>query len=518
MIAMVIGFSSCDSPTDVPANRTITTVTTTDLSSLESAMDNGGDYGNYGVSESPTLEYKVKNTSKEKAVIIQNIYLARGNQGFSLVNTKSPDTLDVASSSRNTATFSVKFTPSTLGVFEDEIVVKSATEKRYKVKVTVLQNSDIVDIENLNDLSKFKISAVQALVENADMVFPVDSSRIGISSIFGSAKDVQVTITNMDSARRLRIKDITFVNSGWATELVLRDLPAMPLILNKGGQSGSSATFTIRFNPTTPRTYANNLIRFGTTNRYTTLVTAYDNTALIEDEPQFLVVSPNSLVFAPTKLGETSSATVKIRNTSTTRSLLIGSTMKIGSHQDDFTVDGVTTNMILYPNNGSGAYERTITVRFSPKAVGNRIAKLVFGSNEAICPTLQLNGSVAGTDSGWVTITEHPELLRISPDTLDFGDVPIGTTVTRTITFSNTSTTKGLGINALGYIGNHISKFSISAPNFPLILDPNTGGTGHSRSISVSYTPTMAGEHVMGIVFGYTQTPNARIAIIGKGK
>lgn len=516
LVVVVIGISSCDSTTSVPANRTITTVTTTDLSLLEAVTDNGGDYGNYSVSESPTLEYKVKNSSKEKALVIQSITLALGNQGFSLVNIKSPDTLDITSSSRSIATIKVKFTPTVSGVFEDEIIVKSTTEKRYKVKVTVLQGSDIVDIENLDDMSKFEIYAQPALVEQPDMVFPIDSSRIGIYSTFGTPKDVQVTVTNMDQNRRLRISNIAFTQNNWASELFLRNLPSMPLILNKAGQNGSSATFAIRFNPAKPRTYANGLLQFGSTNRYTTLVTAYDSTVVIEDKPYLLVIEPNPLEFAPLKAGESASRTVKIRNISSSTPILIGRTTKGGANQDDFTIEGLESDILLntFGTNGS---ERTFTVRFSPKGPGNRTAKLVFGDNEFKETTLQITGSQATTDSSWVTITERPELLKITPDTLDFGDVPVGKTVTKTITFSNTSTTKGLGINALGYLGSHVSKFNISAPNFPLILDPNNGGSDNSRTLSISYTPTMTGGHSMIIVFGYTQTPNARVAIIGRG-
>ena len=201
-------------------------------------------------------------------------------------------------------------------------------------------------------------------------------------------------------------------------------------------------------------------------------------------------VSPTSLAFYVQLLNTTSSAkVVTITNTGTV-SLSITSITTSG----DFS----QTN-----NCGSslaGGAKCTINVTFTPTAIGTRSGTLSVNDNASTSPqTVALSGS--GT------------IVSVSPTSLSFGSVPVGTSSTaQTVTVTNTSSNTKVTISGVSLNGTNLSDFS----------QTNTCGSSLSPSssciVSVTFKPTATGSRkaTLGISDNGGASPQT-VALTGTG-
>jgi hypothetical protein len=138
---------------------------------------------------------------------------------------------------------------------------------------------------------------------------------------------------------------------------------------------------------------------------------------------------------------------------------------------------------------------QAFSVRFLPTAAGAQTGNLTITSND---PT---RASLVVTLSGTGTTASGPA-LSYSPASLAFGNVPVGTTQTLTLTVTNTGTaqlTGSLGVSA---------PFALT-PSDLGIMEP-----GASVNVRVSFTPPAAGP-VTGSILGASNDPNRRSFTIG---
>jgi N,N-dimethylformamidase beta subunit-like protein/HYDIN/CFA65/VesB family protein/centrosomal CEP192-like protein len=187
-------------------------------------------------------------------------------------------------------------------------------------------------------------------------------------------------------------------------------------------------------------------------------------------------LSPASLSFGPQQVGTTSSGqTVTLTNTGT-GPLTISSIGITGTNAGDF---GQTNTCPVSPSTLAAGANCTVSVRFSPSATGTRSASLSVTDDAPGSPqTVTLSGS--GTAPA-VTLT---------PATLSFGNQTVGTTsAAQTATLQNTGSAP-LTINSIGITGTNAGDF---AQTNTCPLSPSTLAPGSSCSISVTFSPTLAG-------------------------
>jgi Abnormal spindle-like microcephaly-assoc'd, ASPM-SPD-2-Hydin/Beta-propeller repeat len=117
---------------------------------------------------------------------------------------------------------------------------------------------------------------------------------------------------------------------------------------------------------------------------------------------------------------------------------------------------------------------------------------------------MQFNPSVVGPEGAFLTLTDNapgnPHVLALvgigagplallSPSSINFGSVPVGTTPSQGITLTNTGAgTPTLQISSIGVSGNNVSEFPLSADTCPTSLAP-----GVSCGFSITFTPSAVG-------------------------
>jgi probable HAF family extracellular repeat protein len=179
-------------------------------------------------------------------------------------------------------------------------------------------------------------------------------------------------------------------------------------------------------------------------------------------------LSPTSLTFSTQAIGTTSAAkTVTLKNTGTT-SLTISSIAITGTNAGDFAQTHTCGSSLA-----AGA-SCTFKVTFKPTASGTRSAALSVTDNAAGSPQkVTLNG--IGTTA------------KLSPTSMSFGTVAIGTTsAAKKVTLTNVGST-ALSITAIAITGTNAGDFA----------QTHTCGSslaaGASCSISVTFKPTASG-------------------------
>ena len=143
-----------------------------------------------------------------------------------------------------------------------------------------------------------------------------------------------------------------------------------------------------------------------------------------------------------------------------------------------FAFSGITLPVTL-----GAAQSATFTVSFAPQSVGSTTGSLLITSN-ASDPTLSvaLTGSGTGTTAGQLAVT---------PSSINFGSISIGTTQNQTGTLSATSAP--VTVSSLGVSG---AQFSVSGISFPVTI-----AAGSSVSFQVTFTPQVSGTSSANAMF-----------------
>jgi hypothetical protein len=205
-------------------------------------------------------------------------------------------------------------------------------------------------------------------------------------------------------------------------------------------------------------------------------------------------LSPTSVAFAVTQLGATSAGTaVTLKNTGT-GALSITSINITGTNPADFTR---TTTCGASLAAGSSC---TITVRFSPQAVGSRTAAVSVTDNAPGSPqTVSLSGT--GT------------AVSLSPASITFASRTVGTTSGATnVTMRNAGGT-ALTISGIGITGTNSGDFS----------QTNNCGTslagGASCTIAVRFKPTAVGTRTAALTVSDSDpTSPQSVSLTGTGQ
>jgi hypothetical protein len=193
--------------------------------------------------------------------------------------------------------------------------------------------------------------------------------------------------------------------------------------------------------------------------------------------PSSCSVSPTNLSFGSVPVGSSTSQTFTITNNS--GAMLSGS---VSEGCTSFSVTPSTYNLLP-------GQSRTFTVTFAPTSTGTKNCTISTGS---ACANVQCTGTATPGGSGCV----------VTPTSLSFGSVPVGSSTSQTFTITNA----GTGF-MVGSVGEFCSDFSAS-PNLYFL------GPGSSTTVTVTFTPTSTGTKTCTIV---TSGSCANVSCTGVG-
>jgi len=185
--------------------------------------------------------------------------------------------------------------------------------------------------------------------------------------------------------------------------------------------------------------------------------------------PVFGTFTPNPVTFPGTPVGTTSAAVqVTITNTGTAP-MTVTSVTFTGTNATEFAA---APNSNINVAAGGNA---VINVTFAPTATGNRTATMSLADNAAGSPhTVAVSGT--GTQAG----------ISISPNSLTFGNQPVGQASTaQPVTVTNTGTAP-LTITGVPISGTNPGDFSA-------VPVANTVQPNSSTTVNVTFTPTAIG-------------------------
>jgi hypothetical protein len=236
-------------------------------------------------------------------------------------------------------------------------------------------------------------------------------------------------------------------------------------IISGGGAyslpAGDSVTVTVRFAPTVCGT---RLCTIETGNGACSDVSCTGVGDLIDCS-----VSPVSLDFGAVDFGSTVDTTFVIRNDGC--NALAGT---VSETCDDYSIIS-----------GGGAYSLpagdsvTVTVRFAPAACGTLPCTIETGNGA--CSDVSCTG--VGEDYG----------CSVAPDSISFGDVPVGVSADSTFTITNT----GACGTVIGTISESCADFEIVSGGGPFLLSP-----GQFIDVTIRFTPLSAGAKSCTITLG----------------
>ncbi|HTT19569.1 MAG TPA: choice-of-anchor D domain-containing protein [Candidatus Sulfotelmatobacter sp.] len=195
--------------------------------------------------------------------------------------------------------------------------------------------------------------------------------------------------------------------------------------------------------------------------------------------------SASSMNFGSIAVGSSQTQTLALSNTGGSN-LTISAATVTGS---GFSVSGLTLPYSLAA--GSTA---NLQVKFSPTNSGTNTASLAIASNAADpSVTVSLSGTANATSG----------TLAVTPGSISFGSVAVGSSQMQALTLSNTGTA-GLTISAATITG---SSFTLSGLALPLSL-----AAGARASLSVTYSPTSPGTSTASLTIASNAT-DASVAV-----
>jgi Abnormal spindle-like microcephaly-assoc'd, ASPM-SPD-2-Hydin len=314
--------------------------------------------------------------------------------------------------------------------------------------------------------------------------FSVPSSNFGSVAV-GSSLIVPVAVTNNGSAT-VTISQVT--TSGSSFKFVG---PTLPITL----QANQSAQLSVSFAPSAAGAASGSLTvafwyswcpkckGFGHSGSVTGALAGTG-----AGGPGYLT-APGSVSFGSIAVGSSQSKTLTLSNTGA-QSLTISAANVTGP---GFTVSGLTLPYSLAA--GSSA---NLTVQFSPTSPGTDTASLAIASNAS-------DSSVAVALSGSASSTSGT--LGVTPGSISFGNVTIGTTQTQ----SGSVTANGAGLT-LSSVGSSSSAFTIGGLTLPVTL-----AAGQSVPFTVTFSPTAAGAVSANISFVASNSTKTSETASGSG-
>src|SRR5271163_4378787 len=403
-------------------------------------------FGSLLVGASGSVNVTLTNSGTASVAISQG---SSSGTGYSITGLSSPSTLTAGQST----SFTAKFSPTAAGNATGSISIVSNAPG--SPLVIALSGSGTA-------------SQPQLTISPASVAF--GSVSVGSSGIQA------VTLTNAGNAT-LTVTQATSSGTGFSMSGA-----SMPMTINAGG----SASFSTIFAPTATGA-ASGSISIVSNAPGSPATIALTGTGIQGQ----LGATPSSVNFGSVAVGSSGSQTITLTN-SGTASVAISQVSTSGT---GFSMTGLSA-----PSTLTAGQSTSLTAKFSPTAAGNATGSISIVSNAPGSPLV-----IALSGSGTAT---QPQ-LTISPASVAFGSVSVGSSGTQTVTLTNAGNAT-LTVTQATPSG---TGFSMSGASMPMTI--NAGG---SASFSTIFAPTATGaaSGSISIVSNAPGSP-ATIALTGTG-
>jgi len=303
----------------------------------------------------------------------------------------------------------------------------------------------------------------------------ISSSSYGFGSVTdGQTKSESFTITNTGAAS-LTISQLSVSGTPYSVSGL-----ALPTTIAAGG----TTTLTVLFAPTTAGSFPGTItITSNAPNSPTTISLSGTGTAATVT----LSASTSSLSYTGIYVGHSSAQNVTITNNGNTNATV----SQVSVNAKDFTTSGITT-----PLNLGAGQSATLMVTFTPSASENVNGNISVSTSNGASVVVSVSGN--GVQPA----------LTITPSSVSFGNVTVGSPISQAIQLTN-SGTGTLSITQMNVTGSGFStKLSV-----PINLT-----AGQSTTFDAEFSPTAAGAVTgsVGLVSNAAGSP-AAISLSGTG-
>jgi hypothetical protein len=402
-------------------------------------------FGNVIVGQSGTQSVKLTNSGNSSVTI--NLASLAGN-GFGMTGLSLPTTLTGGQS----LSFNVQFAPTASGA----------------------ASGSITFTDNAPGSPQVLSMVGTGVATNSTLVANPGSVAFGNVSV-GSSSPQTVTLTNNGNTSAT-ISAISATGTGFSTTGL-----SVPLTL----AANQSTSFSAQFAPTSVGAVSGSVLITSTASNPTTSITL-SGTGVQGN----LTANPPSINFGSLLVGASGSVSVTLKN-SGTASVAISQGSATGT---GFSITGLSAQTL------SAGQSTSFTAKFSPTTAGSATGSISIVSNAPGSPlVIALSGS--GTAS-------QPQ-LTISPASVTFGSVAVGSTVSQTVTLTNPGNAALTVTQALP----SGTGFSMSGATMPMTIN-----AGSSASFTAKFTPPAPGTDAgsISIVSNAPGSP-ATIALSGTG-
>ena len=314
---------------------------------------------------------------------------------------------------------------------------------------------------------------------------PVDFGSVAL----GTSSSVQTIVLENDGTANLSVDAITlsgnFIDTGSGT-----CDSVTPFTL----AARASCTVELTFTPTQVGTQDGTLTVAGEASTLTDSI-ALAGTGMAPG----LSLTPTELDFGSVEVG----------TTSLTRSVTLENTSNLPLTLDSVTItgdfaDAVTGTCTAAPFTLAASANCTLDVIFAPTSTGPHNGELAVASNAPTSPD-----SITLTGTG---VAAGAPIISLTPNPLDFGPVPLGSSSTRALLIEN-SGTAALDINTFT-----LPSFVSNAGSGTCAAPPFTLAVGQSCTVDMLFTPTgvMAYDDTLTITSNAASSPDS-VRVTGQG-
>ncbi|MGH9521627.1 MAG: choice-of-anchor D domain-containing protein [Terriglobales bacterium] len=272
-----------------------------------------------------------------------------------------------------------------------------------------------------------------------------------------STKTVQITNTGPSNGGNLLITSAAADNPLFgvpSTQFPITIAPgsSAPLTITFGPQANGTATGAVSF--TSNGSNTSDTLQVSGTGGTTTLTGA-------------LNISPTNLYFGNVDIGTTVTQTILMSNPGTGSTTVFATTL---------TGSGFTVSSPAFPITIAPGGVQNVVISFTPQLSGPITSVITFTSNASSSPVVSLIAS--GNSSSPITAA------AVSPQTLDFGAVPLGSAYVSTVVIYNTGNTD-LSVTGATVTG---SGFTVNTSALPITIPVNS-----SQAFLVQFAPVAPG-------------------------
>ncbi len=412
-------------------------------------------FGNISIGKSASINGSVTNTTGGYVTISA---ASVSGTNFKLSNLRLPVTL----SPRQSKTFTLTFTPTAAGTQSTSVSFSGTTlsrNNRWSYRSSSTKFSASAPVTG---------SGVSSTTTTPGQLSASPTTLSFGSVQTGSTKTMSGALTNSGGSS-LTITQASISGTGFSLSGL-----SLPLTLSPSQSSG----FTVTFAPQSG-TSSSGSVSIATNISSSPITVALSGTGVT---PGAVSASPSSLTFGTVQVGSSTQQSETLTNTG-------GSAVTISQASITgaaFTISGLSLPVTLSPGQVS-----TFGISFTPTASGASSGSVVLATNASVA---NLTIALSGTGS-------VPSQLGLSPSTLTFGSVNVGSTQSLTATL----TASGSNVSVSSATTTS-SEFTISGLTLPATIT-----AGQSKTFTVIFTPQSSGTASGSISFASNTSGTAPV-------